>query len=544
MSNLTNPIPLEALESDIGIVGRKGRGKSYTAKGCIVEPLLEMGRRVIVLDPLGHWWGLKATADGGPGFPIAVIGGPHADVPLDHHRGRELGEFLAAADMSVVIDMGALHRGEMIDFATELLEALYTKNRRPLWLVLEEADIFAPQVPATPATKVMHDEVDRIARRGRAFGFRLVTMTQRPARISKDVLTQLSTLVALGITGPHDRDAVKTWIEGNADRNETKVVTDSLADLKVGEGWVWAPDQGVLERVKFPPIKTLDTSKTPKAGDKAVEVKELARGDVEALREALRPPSAPTTPEKPAAAAQALSVAEKSEIWNKAWAGGKEDGYREGFEAGHEQGLLNAFGHLAIETPIMLQRIRDKMLDGKQVKTVEMAVDTRLNTAHLTAPPAVTIKTPPTAGKLSKATRDIIAFYQAIYPRAVPFLQAAKQAGVGMRSSQFKTYEPELIASGQVEAVGDRYRALSASGSPTEYLDKVRAQLSPAHARIFDYLRVSSRAGVSVIKEDIAAACHISPTSSTTSAALSLLLNEAEVIERDGDGWRLAEAFR
>ena len=33
-------------------------------------------------------------------------------------------------------------------------------------------------------------EVDRNARRGRAFGFRLISIAQRPARSNKDVLTQ------------------------------------------------------------------------------------------------------------------------------------------------------------------------------------------------------------------------------------------------------------------------------------------------------------------------------------------------------------------
>lgn len=36
-------LPNEMLDSDIAILGRKGGGKSYTAKG-IVERLLDMGR--------------------------------------------------------------------------------------------------------------------------------------------------------------------------------------------------------------------------------------------------------------------------------------------------------------------------------------------------------------------------------------------------------------------------------------------------------------------------------------------------------------------
>jgi uncharacterized protein len=94
------------------------------------------------------------------------------------------------------------------------------------------------------------------------------------------VLTQLSTLITLGVTSPQDRDAIKAWVDGNADREKARDVYDSLAHLKVGEGWIWAPDLGLLKRVTFPPIATLDTSKTPKAGDVAIASPVLAAADI------------------------------------------------------------------------------------------------------------------------------------------------------------------------------------------------------------------------------------------------------------------------
>jgi ribosome-binding protein aMBF1 (putative translation factor) len=148
--------------------------------------------------------------------------------------------------------------------------------------VLEEADVFAPQQPAGEMMRVL-GEVDRIARRGRAFGFRLISITQRPAKLHKDVLTQLSTLITLGVTSPQDRDAIKAWVDGNADREKARDVYDSLAHLNVGEGWIWAPDLGLLKRVTFPPIATLDTSKTPKAGDVANASPVLAAADISEL---------------------------------------------------------------------------------------------------------------------------------------------------------------------------------------------------------------------------------------------------------------------
>jgi ribosome-binding protein aMBF1 (putative translation factor) len=274
-----HPIPDQALDADIAILGKKGRGKTFTAKG-IVERLLQLRRRVIVLDPLSVWWGLKSAADGkAEGFPIPVFGGPHADIPLHDGAGPIIGQLIVSSGISAVLDLGLMRKAEQARLVADLLDYLFTHNREPLWLVLEEADAFAPQQPMGDLNRVL-GEVDRIARRGRNFGFRLISITQRPAKLHKDVLTQLSTLVALGVTSPQDRDAIKAWVEGNADRTQAKQVYESLATLPVGEGWVWAPDFDLLERVKFPAIRTLDTSKTPKAGEARIGAPVLAKADI------------------------------------------------------------------------------------------------------------------------------------------------------------------------------------------------------------------------------------------------------------------------
>jgi uncharacterized protein len=274
-----HPIPDAALDADIAILGKKGRGKTFTAKG-IVERLLQMQRRVLVLDPLSVWWGLKSAADGkAPGFAIPVFGGPQADIPLHDAAGPTIAELIVTSGISAVLDMGQMRKAEQARLVADLLDYLFTHNRDPLWLVLEEADAFAPQQPMGELTRVL-GEVDRIARRGRNFGFRLISLTQRPAKLNKDVLTQLSTLIAMGVTSPQDRDAVKAWVDGNADRDQARKVYDSLAKLRVGEGWIWAPDHDLLDRVKFPPIHTLDTSKTPQAGDARITAPVLASADL------------------------------------------------------------------------------------------------------------------------------------------------------------------------------------------------------------------------------------------------------------------------
>jgi DNA helicase HerA-like ATPase len=56
-------LPADAFDDRIAIVGTAGSGKTYAAKG-FVERLLESGARVAIVDPLGVWWGLRASADG------------------------------------------------------------------------------------------------------------------------------------------------------------------------------------------------------------------------------------------------------------------------------------------------------------------------------------------------------------------------------------------------------------------------------------------------------------------------------------------------
>ena len=81
-------LPADALDDRIAIVGTAGSGKTYAAKG-FVERLLETGARIAIVDPLGVWWGLRASADGtAPGYPVIVFGGRHADVPITTESGR------------------------------------------------------------------------------------------------------------------------------------------------------------------------------------------------------------------------------------------------------------------------------------------------------------------------------------------------------------------------------------------------------------------------------------------------------------------------
>jgi hypothetical protein len=100
------------------------------------------------------------------------------------------------------------------------------------------------------------------------------------------------------LTSSQDRDAIGGWIEGQADRAEGKRILGELPRLPKGEGYLWAPSDGVLTRVAFPQIRTFDSSRTPRRGERIVTPRTLADVDLSAIVAAL----ATTTTEKEAGA--------------------------------------------------------------------------------------------------------------------------------------------------------------------------------------------------------------------------------------------------
>ncbi len=291
-----HPIPNAALDQPLCIVGTVGSGKTYAAKSA-VERLLDEGRRVIIVDPTGVWHGLRTMADGTPGFPVVIFGGEQADVPVSPDAGAVLGELLAGDQVTqAIVDVSDMTGGERTRFLTAMLERLYVGARVPRHLVLDEADEMASQTPLPEQLRLL-GIVDKIVRRGRVRGFRPMMITQRPAVLHKNVLSQIATLVAMRLTSPQDRKAVEGWVRGSADLEEAKAVLASLPKLAVGEGWVWAPREGVLERTRFPAIATLDTSATPDNDAGPSRPRAMAPVDVAALREALAVVS-PETPDQ------------------------------------------------------------------------------------------------------------------------------------------------------------------------------------------------------------------------------------------------------
>jgi len=60
---MKHPIPDDALDDRLGFTGVSGSGKTCSA-GTVVERVLARRGRVVIIDPLGVWYGLRLLADG------------------------------------------------------------------------------------------------------------------------------------------------------------------------------------------------------------------------------------------------------------------------------------------------------------------------------------------------------------------------------------------------------------------------------------------------------------------------------------------------
>src|SRR6185437_6264128 len=275
-------LPLDIVTQTQVILAKKGAGKTYTA-AVEIEEALKLKQQVVVLDPTGAWWGLKSSADGDkPGFPIAIFGGEHADIPLEESAGEVVATAIVEQQFSAVIDLSLFRKGQMHRFLVPFLETLYRINRHSLLLIVDEADFAAPQKPWGEEARTLGVMQD-IVRRGRIKGLGCAMITQRPQVLNKDVLTQADMLVALRMNHPKDLAAVKEWVDVHSDPAVAKEMMQSLPSLPIGTAWFWAPGSELMQRTKVRQRETFDSSATPKPGQRVKAPKALATVDIEKL---------------------------------------------------------------------------------------------------------------------------------------------------------------------------------------------------------------------------------------------------------------------
>lgn len=269
-----------------------GRGMVPTHNTYLTTVLAEemslSGLPFVVLDPMGVYWGLRSSSDGATaGLPVIVLGGSHGDMPLDPAGGRAIARWVLANRVPAVLDLSDFRRADQRLFVGDFAEELFESCEDPLHVIVDEADLFIPQKPL-PEDKRCLAAFEDIVRRGRSRGLGTTVVTQRPAVINKDILTQIGTLVVLRMTGPQDLDAIKDWVRSHGDLTRQRLMLASLPSLPIGTGWFWSPGWlGVLKRVQIRKKFTWDSSVTPKIGVPRPVPDVRAEVNIDVLREAV-----------------------------------------------------------------------------------------------------------------------------------------------------------------------------------------------------------------------------------------------------------------
>jgi hypothetical protein len=282
-------LPAEAVTSTIAILAKKGAGKTYTGS-VLAEEMLDNGIQVVIIDATGAWYGLKSSADGhGPGYPVAILGGDRADVPLEHTAGEVTAEAIVEGGFSCILDLSGFSKSKVWQFMAPFLATLYLRNKHAMHLLVDEADIYAPQKTWGSEDAKCLGAMQDVVRRGRIKGIGITMITQRAQVLNKDVLTSTDILFALRMNHQLDLKAIREWVNAKADPALAEEMEASLPSLPTGDAWVWAPEMDVFARTTIRRRKTFDSSATPKPGQRIKQVpKVFAPIDLEKLGERIR----------------------------------------------------------------------------------------------------------------------------------------------------------------------------------------------------------------------------------------------------------------
>lgn len=343
-------IPHDACSRHIGFLGATGSGKTTAAKVGIVEPALDAGERVIVIDPTAAWWGLRLNRDGiKSAYSIYIFGGDHGDYPLRAKDASLLAEAFGGATDSAIFDVSQMTVAERQLFFTEFAQTILRKNRGPLKLIIDEAHLFMPQAGAKVSGQVpaMLHAGNNLVSLGRSKGLRITLISQRPAKLHKDALSQVQSLVAMRLMAPQDRKAIAEWIADQADPHIGKDIIASLPTLKPGDGWVWSPNDNYLRRTHFPLPRTFDSSKAPDIGDgNGPALKPLNLDALKGKLAMVEKERADNDPKTLKARIVELERAAKVVHAPEADQSTVDTAYKAGFDQGYSQGIATGRQHI------------------------------------------------------------------------------------------------------------------------------------------------------------------------------------------------------
>ena len=254
------------------LTGKSGSGKSNSAS-VIAEELLERGLPLLIIDTDGEYLGLKERYD------LHHVGkSDEADTDIDEADPAKLAELGLEKNVPIILDIsGVLDADVGADMARRVIEQLFqtgNRVRKPFLVIVEEIHEFLPE---SGKRGDISETLLRVAKRGRKRGIGLLGISQRPAAVDKDFITQCDWIVWHRLTWDNDTRVVSRMIGTD--------YADAVQELDTGEAFLMADWDDSIRRVRFRRKRTKDIGATP--GLERFDAGELGGSSAAAVQESV-----------------------------------------------------------------------------------------------------------------------------------------------------------------------------------------------------------------------------------------------------------------
>ena len=210
------------------ITGKRGSGKSWTA-GVMMEEFHRLGLQFVCFDPLNAHGGIDS-------LPRVESLKPDIGQSIDM---KSLVERLRTTDKSLIIAMGGLPLLKQQELVGDYCEALISARLgKGIHTVLEECQDFVPQM----GRPISFDPIVRLCKLGRALGYGGSLVSQRPAGVNKEALSQASVYLVHNVINNRDLKTLDEQLSFGTDKRLIKKILNGIASARKGECVAYAPE--------------------------------------------------------------------------------------------------------------------------------------------------------------------------------------------------------------------------------------------------------------------------------------------------------------